>query len=275
MDVLVSEWINAPELQPDGREYAVGDVHGFARPLEAILRAMGESAGKAGQGHLTFLGDLIDKGPDPAGALKLAAISAEQWGFTGKTLLTGNHDLFLLLMLDDLRTGTGSRMAFLEIAASNGFMKTLGQLGVWDRSDLPQRLIELLGEDGVAQIDGMVGVRKSGNVTMSHAGPGWSYGIRADQWFMQPSRFRGFIDGSEAHYTWTRFWWIREPLDPGFFIHGHTPERMIREESVWRPELHRIDRQRLGLDGLGRGQSERFIVGVEIETGRYRIYSAG
>ncbi len=77
MDVLVSEWINAPELQPEGREDAIGDVHGFARPFEAILRAMGESAGKAGQGHLTFLGDLIDKGPDPAGALKLAAIPAE------------------------------------------------------------------------------------------------------------------------------------------------------------------------------------------------------
>ena len=46
---------------------------------------------------------------------------------------------------------------------------------------------------------------------------------------------------------------------------------MIREESLWCPELHRIDRQRLGLGGLGRGQSERFIVGVELETGRYRI----
>lgn len=72
MDVLISEWIEAPELQPDGREYAIGDVHGFAEPLEAVLRAMGESAAKAGAGHLTFLGDLIDKGPDPAGALRLA-----------------------------------------------------------------------------------------------------------------------------------------------------------------------------------------------------------
>jgi hypothetical protein len=275
MHVLVSEWIDAPELQPEGREYAIGDVHGFAEPLESVLCAMGESAAKAGRGHLTFLGDLIDKGPDPAGALRLAVTTAEQWGFAKKTLLTGNHDLFLLLTLDDIEFRIRRRMAFLEIAELNGFMDTLDQLGVADLPSLRRRLVELLGEAGPAQIDGTEGVRKRGNITMSHAGPGWAYGIRAEEWFAQPPRFRGFIDGSEAHYTWTRFWWMHQPLDPGIFVHGHTPERLIRRESLWRPEIHRIDGQRLGLDGLGRRQSERFIVGAEMEPGRYRIYSAG
>lgn len=275
MDVLISAWIDAPALQPEGRDYAIGDVHGFAEPLEAVLRAMGESAAKAGSGHLTFLGDLIDKGPDPAGALTLAVTAPGQWGFTEKTLLTGNHDLFLLLTLEDVGMGISPRPAFLEIAAVNGFLDTLDQLGVEDLPNLRPRLIELLGEDGFAEIDGMAGFRNSGNVTMSHAGPGWSYGIRAEAWFAQPPRFRGFVDGSGAHYTWTRFWWTHEPLDPGIFVHGHTPERMIRGESRWRPEIHRIDGQRLGLDGLGRAPRERFIVGAEMEPGRYRIYSAG
>jgi hypothetical protein len=128
----------------------------------------------------------------------------------------------------------------------------------------------------------MEGFRTSGAITFSHAGPGWYYGLPADEWFAQPPRFRGFIDGSEAHYTWTRFWWTREPIDPGVFVHGHTPERMIRGASTWRQDLHRIDGRRLGLDGLGGGKDElgggkdeRFIVGVEMEAGRYRIYSAG
>ena len=127
-----------------------GDVHGFAEPLEAVLYAMGESASKAGAGHLTFLGDLMDKGPDPAGALRLAVTAAEQWGFTEKTLLTGNHDLFLLLILDDVGMDIPPRPAFLEIAELNGFLDTLDQLGVEDLPDLRPRLIELLGEDGLA-----------------------------------------------------------------------------------------------------------------------------
>lgn len=27
MEVQISEWIDAPEVQPDGREFAIGDVH--------------------------------------------------------------------------------------------------------------------------------------------------------------------------------------------------------------------------------------------------------
>jgi hypothetical protein len=50
MDVQISAWIDAPELQPAGREYAIGDVHGFSDKLEAVLQAMGENAAKAGQG---------------------------------------------------------------------------------------------------------------------------------------------------------------------------------------------------------------------------------
>lgn len=276
MDVLISDWIDAPELQPDGREYAIGDVHGFAEPLEAVLRAMGESAAKAGQGHLTFLGDLTDKGPDHVGALKLATTTGENWGFTSKTLLVGNHDLFVLITLEDMASGEGIRVKFAKIAEMNGFVETLDQIGIHNNlGRLQPRLIHLLGEDGFAQIEGMSGYRKSGNITLSHAGPGWYHGISATEWFAQPPRFRGFIDGDEAHYTWTRFWWTRPPIDPGIFVHGHTPERMIWGEASWRPDLHRIDGQRLGLDGLGRRDSERFVVGAEMETGRYRIYSSG
>lgn len=281
MDVLISDWIDAPELQPDGREYAIGDVHGFAEPLEAVLREMGESAANAGQGYLTFLGDLTDKGPDHVGALKLATTPGQKWGFTGKTLLVGNHDLFVLITLEDMASGDGVSARFAKIAELNGFMETLEQIdirngqGRRDLSCLQPRLIELLGEAGLSEINGMGGARKSGNITFSHAGPGWYYGIPANEWFAQPPRFRGFIDGSEAHYTWTRFWWTRAPIDPGIFVHGHTPERMIWGESTWRQDLHRIDGQRLGLDGLGWADGERYVVGAEMEAGRYRIYSAG
>ncbi|MFT2095652.1 hypothetical protein ACMS1Z_13460 [Acidiphilium multivorum] len=62
---------------------------------------MGERAAATGHGHLTILGDLIDRGPDHLGALKLAVQPVDAWGFSGKTLLIGNHDLFLALLLGE------------------------------------------------------------------------------------------------------------------------------------------------------------------------------
>lgn len=275
MEVQISQWIDAPEMQPEGREFAIGDVHGFAEPLEAVLRAMGARAAMAGQGHLTFLGDLTDKGPDHVGALKLATTPGEDWGFSGKTLLAGNHDLFLLLILEDVADGGLPEIALLKVAERNDFGSTLAQIGLdFGLASLRPRLVEILGERGLAEIEGMAGCRRSGNITLSHAGPGWLYGTPAADWYAAPPRFRGFLGGSEEHYTWTRFWWTRAPIDDGIFVHGHTPELMIWGRP-WSQDLHRLDGQRLGLDGLTRDYAVRQIVGAEMEPGRYRIYSAG
>ncbi|MCF3948734.1 hypothetical protein AiwAL_11835 [Acidiphilium sp. AL] len=290
MTVEISDWIDVPDLNPDGHEFVIGDVHGFAGPFEAVLRAMGERAAAAGQGHLTLLGDLIDKGPDHVGALKLATRPEETLGFSGKTLVAGNHDLFLLLLLD------WQKQREAEIAArkdglhrwderscrdiwidGNGGLALFEELAIVNCEDtalLRRRLIDQLGETGLAQIEGMVSHRDTGNLTLTHGGPGWGVKIPHQRWFSIPVLWTGFIDGSEQHYTWARWWWTREPLNGRIIIHGHTPERIIHGERHWRPDLHRIDGQRLGLDGADWEESDRKVVGAEIEDGRYRIYSS-
>ncbi|MEL6387280.1 MAG: metallophosphoesterase family protein [Pseudomonadota bacterium] len=65
----------------------VGDVHGMLAPLQALLErlALGESD------HLVFVGDLVDKGPDPAGVVRYLRRLNETAPFA-VTLVEGNHE---------------------------------------------------------------------------------------------------------------------------------------------------------------------------------------
>jgi hypothetical protein len=93
-EVTVTPWMSDDRLRPGRRVFAVGDVHGQPDELRALLTAMANEAGD--QAHLVLLGDLIDRGRNSAGAIAEAARWGQIGAFGETTLLTGNHDLFLL-----------------------------------------------------------------------------------------------------------------------------------------------------------------------------------
>lgn len=65
-----------------GRTYVMSDIHGMAELLERMLRKISFSP----EDTLYILGDMIDRGPDPAGVIELAA-SRENI-----VALKGNHE---------------------------------------------------------------------------------------------------------------------------------------------------------------------------------------
>ena len=74
----------------------VGDVHGCTEELRDLLNELGwrhDEHGWTSLGRmLVFVGDLIDRGPDPVGTMRLAMELAA----TGQVLfVSGNHDLHL------------------------------------------------------------------------------------------------------------------------------------------------------------------------------------
>ena len=85
--------------------YAIGDVHGCIRTLDALLDTLAADAG-GGLGPedtLVFVGDYIDRGPDSAGvldrALELEAASRAKTG-PECVFLRGNHDQMMLDYVD-------------------------------------------------------------------------------------------------------------------------------------------------------------------------------
>ena len=74
--------------------YAVGDVHGYASALAALLARIEADAARSRPAErplLIFVGDYVDRGPDSRGVID-AVIAAEGWDAFEVVALKGNHE---------------------------------------------------------------------------------------------------------------------------------------------------------------------------------------
>jgi serine/threonine protein phosphatase 1 len=115
---------------PDGRIFAMGDIHGCAIALETMLTALKLCP----QDRLIVLGDVIDRGPDSRGVLRRLLALRDQCRLV--TLL-GNHEQMLLDAID----GRMPRQAWLHF----GGAETLDSYG-------PQESLAAVSEEHVAFI---------------------------------------------------------------------------------------------------------------------------
>lgn len=81
----------------DARLYAIGDIHGCAGLLRALLAMIDGDAADAAF-RLIFLGDYVDRGPDSKGVIDaLLTVKAER---PDTVFLKGNHEQAMLDFLD-------------------------------------------------------------------------------------------------------------------------------------------------------------------------------
>ncbi|MCA9064272.1 MAG: metallophosphoesterase [Planctomycetaceae bacterium] len=74
----------------DGPIAVIGDVHGQTEKLRAIIRQLARLPDIQHR-WIVFIGDLVDRGPDPSGTVQLYCDLAKQ--HTKVTWLCGNHEL--------------------------------------------------------------------------------------------------------------------------------------------------------------------------------------
>lgn len=97
----------------------IGDIHGCCEELIALLESLGYVQRAGGYHHpagrtVIFLGDLVDRGPDTPGVLRIAMAMVE----TGDALcLAGNHDDKLLRSLNGR-----------QVRINHGLAESLAQL---------------------------------------------------------------------------------------------------------------------------------------------------
>lgn len=96
------EFINSNEIDSSIGIDAIGDVHGLREPLIKLIEKLGYDTSSPELLHpegrkLLFLGDMVDRGPDPVGVLDLVMGAVNK----GKHYaIIGNHEIKLLGFID-------------------------------------------------------------------------------------------------------------------------------------------------------------------------------
>lgn len=215
---------------------AIGDIHGEIGLLDDILKSARARFDSLSGGteeeatELVFLGDYVDRGPDPAAVVdRLVALDD---GPEKATFLMGNHEDMLLRFLNR------GDVASAEVWLANGGAETLRSYGVTPpsainlREDMPiarQALDAALPEDHRRFLSRLGLSHTVGDLIFVHAGvrPGISLAEQRDtdlMWIRDT-----FMESSEDH--------------EGLIVHGHT--------TRFGPEVRH---NRVGIDtGAGKG----------------------
>ena len=181
----------------------IGDVHGCRAELETLLDRLGYVGGAHPDGRTAiFVGDLVDRGPDSPGVLRLVMSMVA----AGSALcVPGNHEAKLLRKL---RGG--------NVRVAHGLQETLDQLAREEPSFV----------DAVASfVDGLVShyVLDGGRLVVSHAGLKEAYQGRAS------GRVRAFClygetTGETDEYGLpVRYPWANDYRGSAMVVYGHTP----------------------------------------------------
>lgn len=201
---------NALSAPDDVVLFAVGDVHGRAELLDALVEEIGreaEIAAESGKATVAiFLGDYIDRGPASRQVIeRLIGLRKEQR--FEPIFLRGNHEQFLLDLIDDRARST----TWLDY----GGIQTLAAYGVEvddaDASD-PARLATTARKAvplaHIAFMRQLELTEARGDYLFVHAG-------------LRPDRLLN--EQSDADFLWYRAYSDEAPVHGKVVVHGHTP----------------------------------------------------
>lgn len=231
---------------------AIGDIHGRADLLDALLGAAAATPLGEPERRLVFTGDLVDRGPDSLGALKLARDGGALIGAHETVALMGNHEILMRLALDPAQPPKIG-LAALRVWLGNGGEAVVDQIlrGRAFKGE-PRRVLEGLRAATpawvLAQFESLRPHYICGDVLFVHAGVDPRLPLEAalaQPWDEPLDR----VD-DRSHWAWVRGPFLdHKPGERGFsgyfVIHGHTP----LDRGSTRGHAEQVQRFRLNLDG--------------------------
>ncbi|UPT21807.1 AAA family ATPase [Thermobifida alba] len=194
----------------------IGDVHGCRAELEALLHRLGyrlrrDERGRATGAHYpgrtaVFVGDLVDRGPDSPGVLRLVMGMVAD----GDALcVAGNHENRLVRAL----RGRGTRLA-------HGLRETLEQLAA-EPAEFRDRVLAFCAD----LVDHYV--LDGGNLVVAHAGLKEEYHGR-DSGRVRAFALYGETTGEVDRYGRpVRLPWARNYRGRAAVVHGHVPTTRV------------------------------------------------
>ncbi len=270
IEVAFSAWIPAAIELAGETVFAVGDVHGCARELNTLLGAISETTtGSGRRRRLVFLGDMIDRGPDTIGTLKLWAEGEVVRGVDQIDRLMGNHEQLLSLAMAASPHAPKAEAMWRSTAI--GGDRFLQEMVAKTSRPYARPSVALftdaLGDTVFQLFTTMSSHVAIGNLLFVHAG--LDPHVEPEDYLARP-----WTAFTEAQWAWIQgaFLEWRGGFKGRIVVHGHTPPHSHRE-FTGQEDPHLLAFDRLGLDG---GTTRTGIVaGAQIEDGRYRILRAG
>lgn len=239
-------------IEPGIEIVAVGDIHGRADLLDALLGVAAATPLSQPLRRLVFTGDLVDRGPDSLGALKLARDGGELIGAGETIALMGNHEILMRMALDPAVPAKIGQAA-LRLWLGNGGGAVVEQLiDARLSKGEARRTLEALRaatpEWIVAWLRSLSPNYVSGDVLFVHAGVNPKQSLEtalATPWDEPLDQL-----DERAHWAWVRGPFLdHRPGESGFsgyfVVHGHTP----LDRGATRSHAEQVARFRLNLDG--------------------------
>jgi protein phosphatase len=200
----------------------VGDVHGCRSELESLLTELGYHLVRDDRGRAVdavppdgrraiFLGDLVDRGPDSPGVLRLVMGMVA----AGHALcLPGNHENKLVRAL-----------AGRKVTVSHGLERTLAQLDD-EEADNPgfKQQVEGFCDGLVAHL-----VLDEGRLVVAHAGLKEAYHGRASGRVRSFALYGDTTGETDEYGLPVRYPWAEDYRGRAMVLYGHTPV----PETVW------------------------------------------
>lgn len=223
----------------------VGDIHGAYGKLRAMLLRAGlidfDGGWTAGDAHLVFLGDYVDRGPKGVEVIRLIRSLEVQAGEHGGevTALLGNHEVMFLAAVVFRRADPADALGFREYWQSNGGQdRDLTLLDPGDLAWLKARpALALVGPWLMVHADSAMYLRLGTDAAQVNAYvQGLLLGRDADAWgsFLNSfaDRFAFALSGGErtARRMLSTFGGER-------LAHGHTPVYVLLDEYLHGPTL--------------------------------------
>jgi serine/threonine protein phosphatase 1 len=268
--VEISAWKPAPFAIGGETVFAIGDIHGCAPELGALLDTVVLLAREqTGQRRLVYLGDIVDRGPDTIGALRLWAEDAAARGVERIDRIIGNHEIVMLLTLAGSPHAAKAEAMWLSDGMGGARVLEEMRQAVGDPRAKPSYHLAAaaLGEKVMRLMLTQRSHLCIGNTVFVHGGLDGG----ADQKAFLAPPWTSFTDARWAWITQGFLDW-RGGFGGTLVVHGHTPPaKQWRLTHMEDPHLFLHDR--LGLDGGSAVTG--FVVGAEIQDGRYRILTAG
>ena len=185
----------------------IGDVHGCASELRALLTELGWVVEPEGAHHpegrtAVFVGDLVDRGPDTPGVLRLVMGMVA----AGTALcVSGNHEAKLVRALRGA-----------SVQTSHGLAESLEQLAA-ETEEFRQAALGFM--------DGLIShyVLDEGRLVVAHAGLKEAYHGRSSGRVRSFALYGDTTGETDEFGLPVRYPWAREYRGSAMVVYGHTP----------------------------------------------------